>query len=99
MDKISTKAAELIYEVLVKYAEASSRYYDREGFIYCVSLVPNTPRKFTLRTMDGKRRVFTMEKGVHKMIGKGDVKVNSIIKHIIKNNPRVEVPSPEVEAA
>lgn len=85
MIKLKTKIAEEIYSVLEKYAEASNRYYDREGFIYCFSVVPNTPSSFNLECMDGNVRTMHYDGKEMMMLGKGSDRVNSIIKKLLTN--------------
>ena len=84
MSRIKTETVEQIYSVLEKYAEASPRYYDREGFIYQLGVVPNPPKKIHINCMDGKKRIF-LNDGELKMIGKGEEKVNSIIRKLLSN--------------
>ena len=83
MNRMPTKAAEEIYSVLQRYAEASPKYYDREGFIYSFGVIPNPPKKFKLNCMDGKRRVFIKDGDEYKMEGSGSHKVNTIISKIL----------------
>jgi hypothetical protein len=89
MDRMPTKAAEDIYSVLQRYAEASPKYYDREGFIYSFGVIAKPPRKFRLNCMDGKRRTFVKSGDTYTLEGKGDNKVNTIIKKILAETPVV----------
>lgn len=89
MDRMPTKAAEDIYSILQRYAEASPKHYDREGFIYSFGVIANPPKKFRLRCMDGKRRTFIKDGNDYRMEGPGDNKVNSIIKKILTDTPAV----------
>ena len=83
MERMPTKAAEDIYSILMRYAEASPRYYDKEGFVYSFGVIPNPPKRFRLNCMDGKRRTFIKDKDTYRLDGHGDSKVNTIIKKII----------------
>jgi hypothetical protein len=85
MTRLKTKIAEQIYSVLEKYAEASNKYYDREGFIFCFGVIPDAPSSFELECMDGKSRSIQYDGSEMIMIGKGADRVNSIIKKIISN--------------
>lgn len=85
-DKMPTAAAEEIYSVLERYAEASSKYYDREGFIYNFSVVPNPSKKFHLNCFDGKKRSFIKDGNEYRMEGPGESKINSIVKQILEKH-------------
>lgn len=82
-DRMPTAAAEEIYSILERYAEVSSKYYDREGFIYNFGVVPNPLKKFHLKCFDGKRRTFIKDGTNYRMEGPGDAKVNSLVKQIL----------------
>ena len=86
MNRLPTKVAEDIYYILQRYAEASPVYYDREGFIYSFAVIPNPPNRFDLTCMDDKSRTFVKNGDVYTLEGKGDSKVNTIIKKIISDN-------------
>lgn len=86
MERMPTKSAESIYSILMRYAEASPRYYDKEGFIYSFGVIPNPPKKFRLNCMDGKRRTFRKDGDQYKLEGPGDSKVNAIIKKILEDS-------------
>lgn len=91
MQRLQTKTAEQIYSVLEKYVDASSKYYDREGFIYCFGVVPNLPSSFELECMDGRKKtVFRKENEIY-MIGKGSGRINSIIKKIMENADNAKI--------
>ena len=81
-----TKAAEEIYSVLEKYADASPRYYDKEGFIYSYGVVPNPPNKFRLRCFDNKRRTFIKNGDNYRLDGPNSAKINSLITQILADN-------------
>jgi len=83
MSMMPTSAAEKIYSILQRYAEASPRYYDSEMFIYNFGVVPNGLEKFRLNCIDGKRRTFIKDKNTYRLEGHGHSKVNTIIKKII----------------
>ena len=85
MERMPTKAAEDIYSILMRYAEASPRYYDKEGFVYSFGVIPNPPKRFRLNCMDGKRRTFIREGNEYRLDGNVDSKVNAIIKKIISD--------------
>jgi hypothetical protein len=83
MDRLPTKVAEDIYDVLVKYAEVDSDYYHRELFVYHFGLKRGM-KSFSLHCMDGKNRWFVRENEEYKLVGKGENKVNSIIRGMLK---------------
>lgn len=82
-------AAEKIYDVLIRYAEASPDYYDKEHFVYHFAVISNLPNTFKLECIDSRPRTFIREENSYKLIGKGDNKVNSIVKQILKEYVRV----------
>jgi len=86
MSRMPTKAAEDIYSVLEKYADASTRYYDKEGFIYSFGVVPNPPKKFRLRCFDNKRRTVIKDGDNYRLEGQGATKINSLIQQILADN-------------
>ena len=86
MNRMPTKAAEEIYSLLQRYAEASPKYYDKEGFIYCFGVIPNPPKRFRLNCMDGRRRTFIKEGSEYRLEGRGDARVNAIIKKILSSD-------------
>jgi hypothetical protein len=83
MERLPTKAAEEIYDILIKYADADPDYYHRELFIYHFGLKKGM-RSFSLQCMDGKRKYFVKENDEYKLVGKGENKVNSIIRRLLK---------------
>ncbi len=86
-----TKAAEDIYSMLEKYADASPKYYDREGFIYSFGVIPNPPKKMRLRCFDNKRRTFVKDGDNYSLVGgPNNEKINSLIKHILADNSNVK---------
>lgn len=89
MKKMPSNAAEKIYDVLIRYAEASPDYYDKEHFIYHFAVLSNLPNTLKLNCVDSKPRTFIREKESYKLMGKGDNKVNSIVKKILKDNARI----------
>jgi len=91
MSKMPSTAAEKIYDVLIRYAEASPKYYDKEHFIYHFGVInkPELPNTFKLECIDSRPRTFLKEDGSFKLIGKGDNKVNAIIKSILKDYANV----------
>lgn len=89
MSKMPSTAAEKIYDVLIRYAEASPDYYDKEHFVYHFAVISNLPNTFKLECIDSRPRTFIREENSYKLIGKGDNKVNSIVKQILKEYVRV----------
>ncbi len=85
MSKMPSTAAEKIYDVLIRYAEASPNYYDKEHFVYHFAVIPNLPNTFKLECMDSRPRSFVREGESYKLIGKGDNKVNSIVRKILSD--------------
>jgi hypothetical protein len=85
MNRMPTKAAEDIYSVLQRYAEASPKHYDRELFIYNFGVVPNPSKKFKLNCMDGKYRTFIKDGDNYMLKGHGDSKINTIINKILSD--------------
>lgn len=83
MDRMPTKIAEDIYDVLVKYAEADSDYYQRESFVYHFG-VKRGMRSYSLYCLDGRQRHFVKEAEGYKLVGKGETKVNAIIRGMLK---------------
>ena len=48
MKKLPSNISEIIYDVLIKFAEASPNHYDKEEFIYHYSVSPNTTNEFVI---------------------------------------------------
>ena len=90
MSRLPTKTVEDIYSMLEKYAEASPRYYDREGFIYSFGVISNPPKKFRLTCFDNRRRTFIKDGDIYKVEGPNSAKINSLIKHIILDNSGIK---------
>ncbi len=85
MSKISSSAAEQIYDILIRYAEASPNYYDKEHFIYHFGVInSDIPDTLELKCIDDCPRKFLKENGEFKLIGKGENKVNSIVRKILE---------------
>ena len=88
---LSTKAVEEIYSMLERYADASSSYYDREGFIYSFGVIPNPPKKMRLRCFDNKSRTFVRDGDSYILKGGlNNQKINSLIRQIIADNSNVK---------
>jgi hypothetical protein len=85
MERLPTKIAEDIYSILQRYAEASSRYYDREGFIYSFGVIKNPPKRFKIRCMDDSPRWFMKSDDGYSMTGKGSNRVNRMIQSLLSN--------------
>ena len=85
MSRMPSIAAEKIYDVLIRYAEASSNYYDKEHFVYHFSVIIDLPNTFNLICIDSKPRSFIREGESYKLIGNGNNKVNSIVKKILSD--------------
>lgn len=85
MSKIPTGAAEKIYDILIRYAEASPNYYDKEYFIYHFGVISNDiPDTLELNCMDDRPRKFLKKNGEFILTGKGENKVNSIVRKILE---------------
>jgi hypothetical protein len=84
MKKLPSNISEKIYDVLIKFAEASPNHYDKEEFIYHYSVSPNTTNEFVIKCIDGKPRTFVYhDRKNMTLFGKGGDRVNEIIKKII----------------
>lgn len=84
MKKLPSDISEKIYDVLIKFAEASPNHYDKEAFVYHYSLSPNTTNEFVIKCIDDKPRKFVYQDRKNMtLFGKGDTRVNEIIKKII----------------
>lgn len=90
MGMMPTKAAEEIYSVLQRYAEASPTYYSSELFIYNFGCVPNGSNKFRLNSMDDRCRVFIKDDNGYRLEGHGSSKVNTIINKILENHSTIK---------
>jgi len=55
---MATKTSEKVYDVLVRFAEAASNYYQKESFVYHFGVVHGTANKYKLTCMDGGIRHF-----------------------------------------
>ncbi len=83
MKKLPTVFAEKAYDVLMKFAEASPNYYDREIFIFHFSVVKDAADTFQLSCLDSAKRIFVCnENGEMKLVGKGSDRVNPILAKI-----------------
>lgn len=83
MKKLPIKVAEKVYEVLIKFAEASQNFYDRESFVYHFGVVPNTSDSYDIVCVDGNDRIFTCTKDQQMWIdGKDADRVNAILQKI-----------------
>jgi len=85
MERIPTKIAEDIYAVLERYANASPKHYDREGFIYSFGVIANPPSRFNINCLDGKIRTFIKNGKDYSIEGYDEYKINAIIKNILSN--------------
>lgn len=84
MDKLPTKKAEDIYDVLVKYAEVDSNYYQRELFVYHFG-IKRGMHSFNLYCLDGARRSFIKTDDGYRLVGKGESRVNSIVRKMLED--------------
>jgi hypothetical protein len=84
MDRLPGASADRIYSVLIKYAEASQNYYDKELFAHLFSVIRYGPKKYRLKCMDDKSRFFIKSNGEFKYSGPRKDFLNSIIRKIIK---------------
>lgn len=81
--RIPTAVAEQVYDVLMKYAEASPRYYDKELFIFQYGVLKDKKSKLRLRSIDGKVRYFNCEDIMNmRLSGHGANRVNPMLKKI-----------------
>jgi hypothetical protein len=86
MERMPTRAAEKIYDILIKYAEASPDYYQKESFVYHFGVKSKYPGEFVLNCMDSKIRKFIKSQGEFKMIGPGANRINNISKKILEES-------------
>lgn len=84
MKWFSTREAEKLYDILVRYSEANPDYYSRELFIFHYGVCSNTSRKFRLNCMDGANRTFVVEDDFPKVIGKGATRTNAMIRNFMQ---------------
>jgi hypothetical protein len=84
MDRLPGASADIIYNVLIKYAEASPNYYERELFTYLFSVIRYGPREYRLKCMDDKSRFFIKSNEKFKYSGPNESFLNSIIQKIIE---------------
>ena len=84
MKWFSTREAEKLYDILVKYSEANPDYYSRELFVFHFGVCSNTSRKFRLNCMDGASRTFIVEEDLPKVIGKGASRTNAMIRNFMQ---------------
>lgn len=87
---MATRTAERVYDVLTRFADASSNYYERESFIYHFGVVSGTQNKYKLSCMDdGIRHFICNGNGEFWVDGNKTGKVNAILRKIAeeaKNN-------------
>ena len=90
MKHMATKTAEKVYDVLIRFAEASSYHYEKETFIYHFGVVHGTSNKYKLNCMDdGIRHFICNSEGDFWVDGNKTGKVNAILRKIAeeaKNN-------------
>jgi hypothetical protein len=83
MKHMATRTAEKVYDVLTRFADASSNYFERESFIYHFGVVNNTANKYKLSCMDDAVRHFICNKnGEFWVDGNKTGKVNAILRKI-----------------
>ena len=84
MKKMPTALAETIYGLLTRYAEAHPDYHQRESFIYHFGVCSHTQPEYKLTCLDGaSRSFFCFDDGMF-LRGKGEGKVNSILRKILE---------------
>ena len=83
MKHMATKTSEKVYEVLTRFAEANSNYYQKESFVYHFGVVNGTANKYKLTCIDGGIRHFICNNdGDFWVDGTGAGKVNAILRKI-----------------
>jgi hypothetical protein len=83
MKHMATKTSEKVYDVLVRFAEAASNYYQKESFVYHFGVVHGTANKYKLTCMDGGIRHFICNNdGDFWVDGTKTGKVNAILRKI-----------------
>tara|TARA_Y100000389_G_scaffold197993_1_gene233648 strand:+ start:344 stop:619 length:276 start_codon:yes stop_codon:yes gene_type:complete len=83
LEKLPSKKAERIYDLLVNLAEASPKYFSRERFIYHFAVTPRMSDKLKLNCLDGRPRYFIRSNGGYRMKGNGEHLVNELINKIL----------------
>lgn len=98
MQKMPTRTAEKVYDVLCKFAEASPNYYEKETFVFHFGVLSTTQSKYKLNCMDDAQRSFICtDEGRMWVDGSNAGKVNSILRKIseemVSQRIEDEVPS------
>tara|TARA_Y100000389_G_scaffold165010_1_gene168993 strand:+ start:344 stop:613 length:270 start_codon:yes stop_codon:yes gene_type:complete len=83
LEKLTSKNAERIYDLLVNLAEASPKYFSRERFIYHFAVTPEMVDKLKLNCLDGRPRYFIRSNSGYSMKGNGENLVNELINKIL----------------
>lgn len=58
MKRMPTRLAEKVYEVLCKFAQAESTYWERESFVFHYGVIAEASSDYKLSCMDDGQRVF-----------------------------------------
>lgn len=83
MKKLSANIVEQVYDVLIKFAEASTSSYERETFIYHYSMVQDSTYDYELTCTDRIPRVFHCDSAQNMwMYGIGYEIINPILQKI-----------------
>ena len=83
LEKLPSKKAERIYDLLVNLAEVSPKYFSKERFIYHFAVTPGMFDKLKLNCLDGRPRYFIRSDAGYKMKGNGENLVNGLINKIL----------------
>jgi hypothetical protein len=83
MKRLPTKFAEKVYDLLCKFAEANSNYYEREAFIYHYGVLSDKSSQYTLNCMDDSKRIFNCSLNGRMWVdGVNTGKINKILNKV-----------------
>jgi hypothetical protein len=81
MKKMPTKISEQVYEILCKFADVDSNYYEKETFVYHFGVLSDKDSKYILTCKDDRRRVFHCTQNGNMWVeGASTGRANSILK-------------------
>ena len=84
--RMPTALAEKVYSVLTRFADADSSYHEKESFIFHFGVCSDISMTYNLKCQDGNSRKFTCVEGKMWVQGKGESRVNSILKKILEED-------------
>lgn len=83
MKRMPTRFAEKVYDVLCKFAQAESNYWERESFIFHYGVIQNSESSYKLSCMDDGQRVFHCTTNGNMWVeGTSTSKANAILRKI-----------------